>query len=101
MRILTFCINQMLAFSYHTHLILYIITYWEQGLFQLPVSYLCQEISLIFHRVRTGAEPLVTILVCFGHSIVACCNQVVVVTTLLVKGSKLNQSVAHDIGIRC
>ena len=91
----------MLAFSYHTHLILYIMTYWEQGLLQLPVSYLCQEISLIFHRVRTGAEPLVTILVCFGHSIVTCCNQVVVVTTLLVKGSKLNQSVAHDIGIRC
>ena len=101
LRVLALGVNQVLALGYHTHLILHVVAYWEQRLLKLPVGYLCQEIGLVLHWVRTGAEPFITILVGFCHSVVASGYQVVVVTTFFVERAKLYQSVAHHVRVGC
>lgn len=75
------------------------MTDWEYRLSQLPRLYLSQEVGLVFHRVGTRDEPLVTILIRLGLSIMTSGDKVVVVPHLLVEGTKLDEAVAHHIGV--
>ena len=82
-----------------THLVLHIVTNGKECLTKLPIVDLCQEVSLILHRIGTRTEPLAALLVDFGLGIVARGNKVVVVTPFLVEGPELNQTIAHHIRI--
>ena len=74
------------------------MSYWKDGLSQLPAIDLCQEISLIFNRVRTCREPLSPINP-FGLCIMSGSNEVVIVAYLLIESTKLDEPIAHDIRV--
>ena len=57
LRVFALSVDQMLALGNLTHLILHHVANGEEGFRQLPVVDLCQEVGLVLHRVRAGAEP--------------------------------------------
>ena len=76
------------------------MTDWEDSLLELPTLYLGQEVGLVFHRIRTGNEPLIPILIYFGLGIVTCSDEVIIVSHLSIKRTELDESVAHHIRVR-
>src|SRR3712207_3428826 len=91
-------VDQMLGLGYLPHLVFHVMTYREDGFLKLPVVNLRQEIGLVFHRVGAGDEPFLAIDQ-LGAGIMARGYQVVVVSPLLMEGTKLDKSVAHNVGI--
>ena len=90
--------DKVLALSNLAHLVLHVVADGEQCLLQLPVVDLSQKVRLVLHWVRTGAEPekaLPLLLLC----IMPGGNEVVVVAALLVESTKLNETVAHHVGV--
>ena len=98
--VLALGIYQMLLFGYLANLILDMMADRENRFFQLPALYLSQEIGLVFHRIRTRDKPFIAIFIRFGLRIMPRGDEVIVVTHLLIEGTKLNQAVAHYIRIR-
>ena len=97
--VFAFGIDEVLAFCDLTDLVFNVMTDGEDGLTQLPVVDLREEVGLIFDRVRTGDEPFPASLIELSLSIVARGNEVVVMTFFFMEGTKLDQTVAHDIRI--
>ena len=100
LRILAPGIYQVLPLSHLTHLILHIMANREEGLTQLPVVDLSQEICLVLHRVRTRTEPLPSLCIHLSLGIMASGNQIIVMPTFLVESPELDESVAHHIWVR-
>ena len=78
-------IDKMLAFGNDAHLVLHIMTYREEGLAQLPVVDLSQEVGLILHWIRTGAKPLVALSIDLGLGIMTCGNEIIIAPPFLVE----------------
>ena len=97
--VFAFGIDEVFAFCNLTNLVFDVMTDGEDGFTQLPVVDLREEIGLIFDRVRTGDEPFPASLIELCLGIVACGNEVVVMTSFFMEGTKLDQPVAHDIRI--
>ena len=97
--VLALGINQVLTLCNLTHLIFHVVANGEDGLTQLPVVDLRQEIGLILDRIRTGDKPLQTCLIDLCLGIVAGGNEVVVMSAFFIKRPELDESVAHDIGV--
>src|SRR5574344_894910 len=98
LRILSVCIHQMFAFSYLPPLILHVVADGEERLLQLPVVYLRQEVCLVLHGVRTGSEPFPSVYP-FRLRIVSRSDEVIVMTLLLIEGTKLDEPVAHHVRV--
>ena len=123
LRVLALGVHQMLALGYLTHLVLHHVADGEQRLLQLPPVQLCQEVRLVLHRVRTGAEePPPAPLRKEGEAqtrqnspsfrrglgggrgclrIMPSGNQVILMAALLVEGPELDEPVAHHVRVRC
>lgn len=97
--VFAFGIDEVFTFCNLTDLVFDVMTDGEDGLTQLPVVDLREEVGLIFDRVRTGDEPFPASLIELCLSIVARGNEVVVMTFFFMKGTEFDQSVAHDIRI--
>ena len=98
--VFTFGIDKMFAFGNLSHLSLLVMTNGKYGLLQLPIVYLCKEVGLVFHWVGTRNQPFLAVNP-FRLGIMSRCDEVVFVSALLMKCAKLNQSVAHHVGIGC
>ena len=107
--------GEVLTLGNLANLVLQHVADGEEGLAELPVVYLGQEVGLVLHGVRTGAEPgeAVGRRVAGGSGrldgggkgltlylgVVAGGDKVVVVAALLVEGTELDEAVAHDVGV--
>ena len=88
----------MFAFGNLSHLSLLVMTNGKNGLLQLPIVYLCKKIGLVFHWVGTRNQPFLAVYP-FRLGIMSRCDEVVFMSAFLMKCAKLNQSVAHYVGI--
>ena len=98
LRIFAAGINEMFALCNGTHLVFHIMTDGEKGFLQLPVVDLGKEVGLVLHGVGTGGEPFLA-FDNLGLGIMARSYKVIFVTSLLVEGTKLDETIAHDVGI--
>ena len=99
LRIFTLCIDKMLSFSNLSHLVFLVMSDRKDSFLQLPIIYLSKKISLIFHWIRTCCEPFTPVYpLCL--CVMAGSYEVIGMSHLLIKGSKLNQSVTHYVWIR-
>ena len=98
LRILTAGIDKMLTFSNLSHLLFHIVADREEGLAQLPIVDLSQEVGLVFHGIGRGTEPFV-VAIPLSLCVMAGGNEVVVVAHFLVEGTKLDKPVAHHIRV--
>ena len=99
LRIFALRMDEMLPLSDLAHLVLNEVPDGENSFLQLPVVDLCQEVGLILYGVGTGGEPFPSVDP-LGLRIVACGDEVIVVSHLLVEGTELDESVAHHVGVR-
>ena len=97
--VLALGVDEVLRLGYLPYLVLHVVAYGEDGLVQLPALYLCQEVGLILYGVGAGNEPLVPLGVALGTGIVAGGYEVVLVPHLAVEGTKLDEPVAHHVGV--
>ena len=81
------------------HLFLHQMADGEDGVGELLVGELCEEVGLVLDGVFGRAEPCASLLVDDGGGVVASGYLVVVVTYLLLEGSELDEAVAHDVGV--
>ena len=98
LRVFALRVNQVLLLGDAAHLVLVHAADGEDGFLQLPVIDLRQEVRLVFHGVGAGGEPFAAVDN-FGLRIVARGYEVVVATALFVECAKLDQAVAHHVGI--
>ncbi len=98
LRVLALGVDEVLALGYLPHLVLLVVAYGEEGLLQLPLVNLREEVGLVLYRVGAGGEPFVSVYP-LGLRIVAGCDEVVVVPHLLVEGAELDKAVAHHVGV--
>ena len=88
----------MLVLGDLPHLVLHVVADGEERLLQLPWVYLSQEVGLVLHGVWTRREPFAPVYP-LRLRIVARGDEVVVVAPLLVEGTKLDEAVAHHVGV--
>ena len=111
MRIATVGWCQVFALGNLAHLFLHHVSDGEQCLLQLPVIDLCQKVCLVLDRIRTGTKPFqftiykftiydFTNLLNFRLRIMTCGYEVVFLSSFFVKGTELDEFVAHHVRIR-
>ena len=79
------------------HLLLHQVADGEDCVTKLLIRELCQEVSLILHRIFGSTQPKqITFYSC---GIMPCGDKVVVLANPFLECTKLNKTVAHHIGI--
>ena len=99
LRVLALGIDEVLLLGQTAHFVLHHVAYGEDGLAQLPVVDLCQEVGLVLDGVGTGDEPLAPLGVHLSLCIVAGGDEVVGVAALFMEGAELDKAVAHDVRV--
>ena len=99
LRVLALGVDEMFTLCYTAHLTLLVVPDREDGFLQLPVVDLRKEIRLVLYWIWGCNEPLTALFVNLRLCVVSCCDEVVLMTFLLVESTELDKPLAHDIGI--
>ena len=97
--VLAVCAGQVCIKGYATHLLLHQMPDGEERVAQLRIVELRQEVRLVLDGVTGCTQPYRPLLVLDGGGVVTCGYLVVVVTDALLKGSELDEPVAHHVRV--
>ena len=100
LRVLASCRRQFGFQGNFPHFLLHQVTDGEEQTLHLDARELCEEVRLVFHWVFCCAEPRFSVAFHDG-GIVTRSYLVIAVADEFLKGSELDEAVAHHIGIGC